>query len=506
MKLKRNLYALGAILSAGFVLKFTYLFASSVWRSDLYYYMESARTVLDGGVAYRDFGDSHPPIIYLDFYLMAKLFGYVHFYTTIKVFMIAIQTLSAYLVYLIFAKLKGYRSGILYSLLFLVLISVRMDFWPHNIPVVFLLPMFAGLYFLVKDDFAPSLMSFFLFGFFASLAMLTSTNVIFYTLMVPLLSIRNRGFRPRKNLSECAVAFAGFLIPVLAFVIYFAIHHSLGDWYFWNIGWASIYAGYKPWYMKVGHFFWGFIVTWQWIPFFMISFYAVFRLIKNRSFLKDRYSFFVLSLFLCAVLSKTVMNKPVPRYYLYMLPGILFALEYGFSLMHGRVKKIVIISAGLFTVYSLFICNYSNWKFPVDRFFNVRSALRSEIVRLVPEDKTIFVWDAGYEIYFETKRKRSKTSFFSPSEQLEKSRLWKDNKYRDTEKMWKRFMTEFLANPPDYLVDLTMNFGQTDWTPEDGERIGIHKVYYDMFRGFVDSHYVVIDLVNNTQRILKKVR
>jgi hypothetical protein len=504
MKLKRNFYALCAIVAAGFVLKFTYLFAMPIWRSDLFYYMEAARTVLDGGVLYRDFGDSHPPLLYFEFYLMAKLFGYAHFYTTIKVVMFAIQTMTAFFVYLIFARLRNYRSGVLHSLVFLVLISINAEFWPHNIPVVYLLPVFAGLYLLVKDGFIPSNLTLLLFGICASLAALISTNVIFYSLMIPLLSVKNNGFVPRKLLRECSIAFIGFMIPVLAFFVYFAVKNSIGDWYFWNVGWASIYAGYKPWYKKAAHFFWGFVVTWQLIPFFLISIFAIFKLVKNKRYRTDRYSFFVLSLFVCAVLSKMVMNKPVPRYTLYALPGIYFAFDYGLMIMGKAAKKIKIV-LGVFVLICLVDTAYFGWCV-VPKRIDTRKELRSEIVRLVPEDKTIYVWDEGYEVYFETKRKRSKTSFFSPSEELDKSRLWRDNKYRDTEKMWKQFIAEFTANPPDYLIDLTMDFGQLDLEPGDGGRVGIHKDYYDRFRGFVDSHYSVIDTINNSQRILKKVR
>ncbi len=504
--MKKNLLAIGIIISAGLILKFTYLTASVIWRVDLFYYIEFARTMLDGGVLYRDFGCSHPPLGYLEFYWMAKFFGYDNMYLTIKVFAIIIQSVTAFFVFLTFERIFDTTKGILCSILFLIMISVSMDFWPHNVPLTYMLPAFAGIYFLTGNDFKPTLLSYGIFGFFTAIATLISTNVIFYTLIVPMLSIKNNEFNFKKITAECASAFTGFMIPMGLTALYFAGQNALGDWYFWNVGWASIYAGYKPWYKKVGHFFYGLVLTKQWIPFFILSFYAVYKIIKSKIYKQSNFAFFVLAVFFTGALCKMVMNKPNPRYYLYFMPGIFFAAVYGISDLKGKVRNAVLFIISVVMIISLADANISAWKAPFDTGFKVRENLRSWIVTNVPADKTLYVWDEGFEVYYETKRKKSKTSIFSAREDLDKSRLWRDNKYKDTAFMWERFLSEFTQNPPDYIADYTMNLGRTDVEPSDGERESVHKEYYDKFRAFVDPRYTVAAVIDGKFRVLKRIK
>jgi hypothetical protein len=128
--IKNKIGAFLIIALSGFVLKLTYLFASRIWRVDLYYYIDAAKTMLSGGVLYRDFGCSHPPLGYFEFYWMARLFGYDNMYLTIKIGALVIQTLTAYIVYLIFTRIHNSKTGLVRALLFLALISLSTDFWP----------------------------------------------------------------------------------------------------------------------------------------------------------------------------------------------------------------------------------------------------------------------------------------------------------------------------------------------------------------------------------------
>jgi len=168
MKIRNKIIALGIILVTGVILKLTFLLAFKIMRVDLFYYLECARTMLDGGVMYKDFGDSHPPLGYFEFYWMAKFFVYENMYLTIKIVAIAIQTATAFFIYLIFERMRGHRHGVFFAVMFLVMISVHPEFWPHNVPFTCIFPAFVGIYYLAKNDFQPSLLSFFLFGFFIS--------------------------------------------------------------------------------------------------------------------------------------------------------------------------------------------------------------------------------------------------------------------------------------------------------------------------------------------------
>ena len=505
MKIKNNLFALAVIIIVGFILKITFLFADDVWRIDLYYYIEFARTMLDGGVLYKNFGCSHPPLGYFEFYWMAKFFGYDNMYLTIKIVAIVIQTITAYVVYLTFSKLWNHKTGLLYSILFLIMIAININFWPHNIPLTFLLPTFCGIYFLVKDDFTPTPVSLFFFGFFIACATLISTNVIFYSLLVPLLTIKNFGFKIKNIIIEGIVAFAGFILPFALFFIYFASHNALIDWYFWNIGWAAIYSGYKPWYVKLGHLVYGMIQTWQWIPFFLAAFYGIYISIKNKTFKTNKLAYFAICIFALSLICKGVMNKPHPRYYLYMLPGLFFAVSYTSTLIPTNRKKIIYAVLSIFMAGCLIYTNMFGWKLTRSGHYPEHADLRAWLIANVEKTQTIWIWEEGYEIYYDTRLKRAKNAYFAPGEDLDKSRLWRDNKYKDTAKMWQRFLVEFTQSPPDYIVDITPNFEQVNLTAKDGVREGPHKLYYDKFREFVDKNYKVIKLINKDQRILKRI-
>lgn len=506
MKIRQYLTAFGLLFSSVAIFKFSYLFASVIWRADLYYYMEFARTMLDGGVLYKDFGCSHPPFGYLEFYWIAKIFGYDNFYFATRACGNVIHLFTAFIVFLSCEKLYGFRKGLLYSIFFVFLTSSDMGFWPNNIPLTFMLPMFTAFYFLIKDQFKPGALSWFFFGFFVSCATMISTNVVFYALMVPFISIANNGMNFRKILKDSTIAFGGFLIPIIGMAVYFYLHNALSDWYFWNIIWGSLYGSYKPWYVRIGHFFKGLLTNYAMFPVFAISVYAFIKAVRNRKTFKAELFAFIVAAFITAIISKLIMNKSVTRYNLYMIPGLFFVLLFGFEISKGKLKKVLISVSLILLAISTIISNTNAWLHPHHKgFFADRNELREAIIKTVPADKTIFVWDTGYEIYYETRRKRSKTSFFSPSEFLDKSRLWKDQKYKGTEAMWSRFLSEFTANPPDYLIDYTYNFDSTDWEPKDGKRENIHKVCYDKFYSFVAENYKEILRTPKQGRILQRI-
>lgn len=505
MKTRQRLIAFGILLLAVFLCKFTYLFASKIWRGDLYYYMEFARTMLDGGVLYKNFGCSHPPFGYLEFYWIAKIFGYTNFYPAIRFCAFVISLLTTFLVYLSCEKLFGTRKGILCGIFFIALTTSTKGFWPHNIPLTFMLPAMAGLYLLIRDDFKPKALTWLLFGFFVSCATLVSTNVVFYALIAPIISFENHRTKIKYIIRDSAIAFAGFMIPIAGMALYFSLHNALSDWYFWNVQWATIYEGYKAWYVRVWHFFYGLIRTWETIPFFIVAGYGAYKAFKNRNQKDNLYVIFILAAFITAILSKIVMNKSVERYNMYMFPGLFFVALYGFQMAKGKLLKFFVVGMTLFLLAGLIRGNITGWVYPYDNFINRHTELINVITETVPADKTIYVWDTGREIYFETKRKRSVNSFFSPSEFLDKSRLWKDQNYNGTALMWTRFLTEFKTNPPDYIVDYTDNFDQIDWEKSDGQREGIHKLYYDKFHAYVSANYKEIRKVPGQGRILIRV-
>jgi hypothetical protein len=500
MKITNKLTALGIILVTGLILKLMFLFVLKIWDTDLFYYIEAARTMLDGGVLYKDFGCSHPPLGYFEFYWMAKFFGYNNMYLTIKIVAIAIQTIAAFFIYLIFEKKQGHGSGIFFSVLFLLMISVSLEFWAHNIPFTCLLPVFAGLYFLSRNDFQPSKLSFFIFGFMISCSALISTNMALYSLMVPVISLKNHGRDVKHFFFEGTAAFLGFLIPIGMCAVYFADHDALYSWYHWNIIWASIYGGFKPWYMNIIHLFYGMIITWQLFPFYLAGFYVSYKIIKERSFLTDRYANFTLWIFILALAAKGMMNKPTSRYYLYMIPGLVFTAAYFLSIVKKKTRYITIAAVTLLILYSLYQANligwYRRWYFPE------RANLRTWISENISHEQRVWVWDEGYELYYDLKLKRAKNPIFSPGQFLDRAVVWRGVHDRGVAEQWSTFMEDFTANPPDFIVDLTFDFERTEY----GERIpreGLHAKWFGIFNEYVEQNYSVAKIIDGKYRILK---
>lgn len=50
----------------------------------------------DGGVLYKNFGDSYPPLIYFDFYWITRIFGNENIYGGTKITLFIVQSLTVY--------------------------------------------------------------------------------------------------------------------------------------------------------------------------------------------------------------------------------------------------------------------------------------------------------------------------------------------------------------------------------------------------------------------------
>lgn len=501
--LENRFLELGFLFAAVLLLKSVYLSASAIWRVDLFYYIEAVRTILDGGVLYKNFGDSHPPLSYFTYYVLAKIFGYNSFFFAIKTASIIFDFLCAGCVLLIFEKKYSSRIAFAGALVFLFMVNADYQLWPFNIPVIILLPLFAALYFLLKNNAALAKRDLFIAGFFIACASLVSTNVIFYSLMVPFLSYNKK--RSFKELAaDGTAAFCGFMVPLACCFIYFYRHDALADWYFWNITWGSTYsAAHNP-LAKILMSFAGFFKIWQWLPFVLAWFASVFIIIKKRLYKDDVFAFAVCALFVCALLSRLIMGKTVERYVLYALPSVLFSSVYVLNRYADKVTRLVSAGAALFCAAALCVSFVSGIRYPDDKIFVNRSEMRSWILSNTLSTDTIYVWDEGYEIYFYTKRKMA-TRIFSAGEYIDKSKLWKANDYKNTAALWDMFLADFTMAPPAYLIDLTPNFAQSNGHP----RIGIHLAKYNKFTSFVAAHYAMVcagSQGGQQYRIFKKVR
>ena len=486
-------------LCAGILLKLIYLTASPLWRVDIFFHIQGAKTILDGGVLFKDFGNSHPAGIVFLHYALIKLFGYDNLLISLKAISIILQTVAAYLLYISIIPYHGKKAAFWMGLIFLAAISINWELWPANIMLLYIPPMFGALYCLTRDDFRLSYPSLFIAGLLISLSALISTNAILFTIVIPALSWYRKRSLSHMILDSLA-GFTGFCIPMVLTFYYFYINNALADWYYWNIVWASNYGNYKPFYIRFAKVFLGMLLTWEWIPLYISSFLGLYGIIKERSYKKDSFAFFALIILILSVACRFLMLRPNVRYSLYLLPGFLFLLPYAYDHWDyfTKARRRVIALLMTFVVISGFIYNsYKTLKNPIA--YEGRKELRDWIVQNTSPDDKIFVWHEGYEIYYFTKRKMA-TSIFSPGEFLDHVAIWQADQYRHTHIPWEKFLLEFKKDKPVVVIDLRPDFKpDNDW-----KREGILKQYFDRFHTLLLHDYKPLKVINGA-KIWKRI-
>jgi len=486
-----------SLLTFTVVLKLMYIFAAQIWRVDLFYHIQSAKTILDGGVLFRDFGNSHPAGIVFIHWCLMKLFGYENIAISLKIAALLSQTGTAFFVYKIIKR--GYNNFIAYisALIFIIALSINWQLWPANIMLLYLLPTIAGVYCIYSNLEKQSYLPYFIGGLLFSISTLLCTNVIFYTLLVPVLS-----YYSCRNIKlliyHSMIGFIGFMIPMAFNFGYFYHHNALGDYYLWNVKWASIYASYKPFYTRFISFFTGIGKTWEWIPLVIFSFYGLYILLKKKLYSNDSAYFFALVVFIISVITRLSMVRSVIRYSLYLLPGLIIlvpiAIQYFDSIKSAAVKKYVKVFIAVFLVGAFSFTNFTAYSVSRNFIDYKRGNLHKWIKENTSSDDSIFVWYEGYEVYFKTGRKMA-TSIFSTAEFLDHVGVWEANNYKDIDLFWKRFIDDFKRDKPLLLVDLKPDFiMDNNW-----HRANDMKKYFDIFKEYLDQNYKPLTVIDGAQ-------
>jgi len=490
-----------SFLILGILLKLMYIFATTIWRVDIFFHIQSAKTILDGGVLFRDFGNSHPAGIVFLHWLFMTLFGYYNIAICLKVTAFITQTGSAYFIYRIIRKGYSDTMGYVCALIFIIALTINWQLWPANIMLLYLLPAMGGLYFIYEYADRQSIIPYFISGFLFSLSAFLCTNTIFYTLLVPVISYYTcRNFK--KLVVHSLAGFTGFLIPVFFNFGYFYYHNALSDYYLWNVIWASAYASYKPFYMRFINIFVGLGKTWEWIPLYIFSFYGLYLLLKNKLYRNDFPSFLALVVFIISILSRLGMVRSPIRYSLYILPGLIILLPITFRYynLSDRIKfkRNLTIFCAAFIVIVFAYTNYIAYSVSRGSIDYGRKELHKWVKENTTLDDSIFVWGEGYEIYYYTGRKMA-TSMYSTKEFLDQVDVWKANNYKDLHLFWERFIYEFKRDRPKILIDVMPDFKLiNNW-----ERKGEMKKYFDIFKEYLDQNYTPVKFIDGA-RIYKR--
>lgn len=478
--LAKDYRILGLFIFLCLILKILYIFGSVIWRVDLFFYIQGAKTMLDGGILYRDFMEVKPPGIFFLYYSLMRAFGYENILFLIKLLAIASQTLSAFFFFKVLESMFDRERGIYGGIIFILASSINFEFWPCNVMLLYLLPISVSIFFMVRNKFDPGNFNLLLSGFFLSLAFLISTNIIFYALIFPVFI-----FFCTKNIRTAIYkniyALAGFLIPLGFMFFYFYYNNALEEWCWSNFKWAGIYGASGPLWRKILQFFTGMILNWVWIPLYIYSIFGIQKIFKDKAFLRDKTIFFILLIALFSILSRLMLTKFVARYYLYLLPGLIFCVVLALDRPVKKHFKAIMLSI----IVSGFLFNYI---FSLHASYNPVVESRRDIYSWVrqntaPADR-IFVWHEGYEFYFFCRRPMA-TSFFSTSQHLDYPKMWEQNNYRDIDVPWKKFMIEFERDNPALVIDVTGNFTESN---EKYRRAAL-KSYMDGFKNLIKKNY-----------------
>lgn len=213
---------------------FLYLFNN--W-DDANSYFTMGKVMMNGGVIYQDSFDQKGPLLYFLYGI-----GYLLSPTSFDgVFLLEILSFTAFL-------LAAYKILCLYlpgclslSLLPLAafMVTVSKSFYWGGSAEEFCLPFLAwGLFFSLqyfsKSYPAPmNLKTLFLCGFLAGCIMLIKFNVLgLYFAWMAAIGISNFNRTHWKNaIQSCVIFLAGMILPLLPWLIYFALNNALDDWY-----------------------------------------------------------------------------------------------------------------------------------------------------------------------------------------------------------------------------------------------------------------------------------
>lgn len=482
-------------LSFGLILKLVYLFGSVIWSTDLYFYIQGAKTMMDGGVLYKDFGEVKPPGIFFIYLVLAYAGCYKNILISVKILSIAFQTFTAFFFYKIGKGLWDIRTGVILGLTYLIAVGINYQFWPANVMPLYILPVSIGLFLLIKNDFMLRPQDVFWSGLFICLGFLISSNVIFYVLLFPVLTFRLTK-SIKSSIKNSMIAFSGFIIPLLLLFYYFYHNQALYDWYWWNLKWAGIYGNFGPLWQKFLKIFSGMFLSWAWYPLYFFSFIGIYRIFRDRLYLKDKSAFFALSILLASLLSRLMLDKYVSRYNLYLLPGLLVCSYLSFKFKFKTYTKIILC---LWIISGLIYTNIASLSAPYQKNIESKKDTFDWIQKNTKETDKIFVWQEAGEIYFFSGRPMA-TSFFSPYMHLY-SREWRMENYKYLDYPWHKFFEEFRRDKPVLVIDTSGNFSLDVENKSEGKL----KEYMVEFKNIVKDDYRLAVEFGNT-KIWKRIK
>jgi 4-amino-4-deoxy-L-arabinose transferase-like glycosyltransferase len=241
LELKSHHFILAAILFLTFFLRFPSLF-EPFWYGDEGIFAAVARNLNQGGVLYQTAWDNKPPMIYLTYQAIFKLFGVSMFWLHLAAAVAVLAT--AAIVYEIAQEVMGEKRALVATLVFGVLTSLRLIEGDLALTEIFMiLPISLAMLIAVKRKFDYK--SLFVAGvLFAIASLYKQVGALEAAALGLFLFFESRNF---VEFVKKGVALSlGFLIPYLATVAYFYPKHLVGDYIFAAYTYYRIYLNESP--------------------------------------------------------------------------------------------------------------------------------------------------------------------------------------------------------------------------------------------------------------------
>jgi len=486
---ERNYRMLLFFLGLAILLNPYYLFTDTIWHTDFSFYLQGAKVCADGGVLYRDYGDIKPPGIFMFYYAIIRIFGYMHVEAVVKLITIFFVAVAAFLLARVCGMLSKGISMASIGIITVLAVSIKIDFEFTNIMFLSLVPAGLYLYLLALDNFSLKPGPVFFAGIICGILFLLSTNMIFFSLVIPaMVYYMKRDIFYTGYMS--LLGGIGFFIPVMLNLWYIYHNNAFADFYWWNIQWGAIYGGNITAIFRVLQFIFSLIKTWEWAPLYVPLCMFVYSVLRSRD-IKQPAIFFTILVVFVSILCRLPLRKSAERYNLYLLPAFIICIPF---FNWSEVRKYVKYAVIVFVITGFIVNGYLS--------IQDRSKLDDLIVadkpliewikeNSSPSDK-IYVWEFGSVIYTFAERSMA-TSFFSAGEHLDNYKIWIRNNYKDIEKPWERFMGEFDRDKPLFFIDLSGNFYAFD----DKYRGEPLRYYVEKFKRIIERDYIHVKNFNN---------
>lgn len=239
--MKRHYVILALILFVTFLFRFPSLF-EPFWYGDEGIFAAVGRNLNFGGVLYQDAWDNKPPMIYLTYQAIFKLFGVSMFWLRLAAAVVVLVT--ATVIYELAQKVLGQKRALVAAFVFGFLTSLRLLEGNLALTEIFMiLPISLAMMIVILRKF--DFLSCFAAGILFAVASLYK--------QVGALEAAALGiflFLDAKNFWEFfkkgLVLATGFLVPYLATIAYFAPKNLANEYIFAAYTYYQIYLGESP--------------------------------------------------------------------------------------------------------------------------------------------------------------------------------------------------------------------------------------------------------------------